>query len=128
MVCVKGYKTRLNKICSIHCYFSLFLRWKPIAKIVKARSACVCLSKFISFWHRFLFSGHFFCNVVVCYCCYCSSFLHHFFVRLLYRRAITSMPTSNEIHSLFSTHSLCVLYVLYNVHVLFLYVYIETFK
>lgn len=33
MVCVKGYKTRLNKICSIHCsIFHPFLREKPIAQ------------------------------------------------------------------------------------------------
>lgn len=58
MVCVKGYKTRLNKICSIHCYFSPFFTMKTNCTKLAKRIVvcdCICLSKFISLQHRYLF-------------------------------------------------------------------------
>lgn len=98
-----------------------FLRWKPIAELAKARSACVCLSKFISFWHRFLFSGHFFSAMMLWLLLLLFFVFFHFvscsFVHLLCRQA-------NVQRDLLSF--MCVLKE--HTLTLALHVYIETFK
>lgn len=56
MVCVKGYKTRLNKICSIHWYFSLYFTMKTNCKTTKGSQRLYLFIK-IYFISASIFSG-----------------------------------------------------------------------